>query len=768
LLLRRYMSKMAFRFLLLPLFALIPLTGPVSASAASAKSDWIFYTNTLTLFKLEKDDACSIVRVHSIYKNAAGEIFHQEGVGWVVGALRNFGILTPYHVVTQADLVVAECKGKYYTLSKPIVDAERDLSFFKIDGKVTDLVDKILNPLILSMTKDDDFFLEAAQRNPLVQKGLDRQFVFKIPRHKYENYLAPIMLSMANFNIVSPPQGSNPQNSLLSSPVGSSQVTGQVDRDQSYIKNLIRVENFGIRPGLSGSVLFGVPFKSDNYDYDAETKTAHFTKAIETTPRFVLGMVTKTRLNGAETVAISLGDILDFLEEYPKENPDSAPAKRDLEVRYRKIKEQDRERLQAYINLLSPDGSTAEAFEYCSSDYKSSAESVATKNPFLQSLLEKQPLKENEKNLLRYASANAPVRSGKGLNSGTLKSGGGEYGEGGDGFLAPQATFLTSQTSLGNFESDLFSPFLRSMDKTSSFGLYISPTFCKSRGLMVENRLIHGVKLPGQEFKRLLNFEDLRRFQKENGPKTLELLRKHGQTSQRPFFTYDLEKMRPLEVPLQTRNSFSSDQSTWRAGEKVYFKQQLLPAQPELRTSGIIIDLDLTDRNNYEVPWKPGDTMFSTNKEHHAMAPNGTEYLQMAANYFVFKTEIKSPGPLADSRFRNYFELRYAQGKWKSSLSLGQSCRLEMAPEHFTQVNPWRLEYNDGRTKMSVEFMSQDRLLVMSLQQGDCRELKDLALGEVEVFLNADIFEVAGTVRSALVPKAINWSELATKYPTKK
>lgn len=737
----------------------------MAKSGQPDKSDWIFYTNTLTLFKIENDDPCSIVRVHSVYKNEAGEVFHQEGVGWVVGALRNFGILTPFHVVTQADLVVAECKGKYYTLSKPIVDAERDLSFFKIDGKVSELVDDVLNPLILSMTKDEDFFLEAAKGNPLVQKGLDRQWVFKVPRNKYENYLAPIMLSMANFNIVSPPQGKNPQNSLLSSPVGSSLVTGHVDRDQSYIKNLIRIENFGIRPGLSGSVLFGVPFKSDNFAYSSETKTAHFTQSIETTPRFVLGMVTKTRLNGAETVAISLGDILDFLEEYPNENPGSAPLNRDLEVRYRKIQERDRERLQAYINLISTDGSTAEAFEYCSSDYKSSAESVATKNPALQKILEKQNLKQSEKNLLRYANPNAPVRSGKGLNSDTLKSGGGEYGEGGDGFLAPQAKFLTSQTSLGNFESDLFSPYVRSMNKTSSFGLYISPTFCKSRGLMVENRLIHAVKLPGQDFRRLVNFEDLRRFQKEHGSKTLELLRKHGQTSQRPFFTYDLEKLKPLEVPLQTRNAFSSDQSTWRAGEKVYFKQQLLPAQPEYRPSGIIIDLDLTSKN--EMTWTPGETMYTRNKERHAGNYNGTEYLQMSANYFVFKTEIKSPGPLADSRFRNYFELRYAQGKWKSSLSLGQSCRLEMTPEHFTQVNPWRLEYNDGRTKMSVEFMSQDRLMVMSLQQGDCRELKDLALGEVEVYLKADIFDVAGTARSVLIPEAIKWPELAAKYAPK-
>ncbi|MNL64708.1 hypothetical protein D3C87_1889490 [compost metagenome] len=74
------------------------------------------------------------------------------------------------------------------------------------------------------------------------------------------------------------------------------------------------------------------------------------------------------------------------------------------------------------------------------------------------------------------------------------------------------------------------------------------------------------------------------------------------------------------------------------------------------------------------------------------------------------------------------------------------------------------MEYDDGKNKLAIDLNSQDRFLALSLQKSDCRELKDLSLAEVEVFLVKGLTAVIGTRRTALVPTPLDFDFLKTKY----
>ena len=73
---------------------------------AQAKTyDYATYQHVL--FHTEKNDVCSIVTIHSLYRSKDGKILHQQGVGWVLFFERYYHVLTPFHVVVNAEAVFA-------------------------------------------------------------------------------------------------------------------------------------------------------------------------------------------------------------------------------------------------------------------------------------------------------------------------------------------------------------------------------------------------------------------------------------------------------------------------------------------------------------------------------------------------------------------------------------------------------------------------------------------------------------------------------------
>ncbi|MNS83607.1 hypothetical protein D3C72_1174000 [compost metagenome] len=301
------------------------------------------------------------------------------------------------------------------------------------------------------------------------------------------------------------------------------------------------------------------------------------------------------------------------------------------------------------------------------------------------------------------------------------KAGGGEYGEGGGGFLTMRSEFLTSKSKVGEF-SELDIP-NKGAEVIDSFGLYLSEKTCKERGLSVNGKLYHTVNIPQQAPMRLTNLEDIRHFYKKYGDDSLTLIETYGRTSKVPFFVNVMGDSETLQVPLISAKLLSSNDEIWRPGDRKYLKLKLAPAT---KATG--------------------------------------QALQLTKNTMKLAVELPSFNGVSHPKFKDYLHLQFANNQWKASIAFGLSCRMEFSPQHFTQVNPYRVEYDDGKNKLAIDLNSQDRFLALSLQKSDCRELKDLSLAEVEVFLVKGLTAVIGTRRTALVPTPLDFDFLKTKY----
>ncbi|HWU43986.1 MAG TPA: hypothetical protein VN132_11130, partial [Bdellovibrio sp.] len=529
---------------------------------------------------------------------------------------------------------------------------------------------------------------------------------------------------------------------------------GNVERNLSYINNLIYIESLGVRPGLSGSVLFGTPYIDLLRTYDFSSNSSASALPVEILPKMILGMIVKTRLNGAETVALSLGDIFDFLEEKVANASGSGPASpRTLAVNYRMLGENDHRHLQSYYTLSGSSG-PVNVQEYCADEYKNSADFNALKDPRLSKFLEQNKFQFNipkEQNKADTDSGKKPTFDKfrkpavpaqpdsqslppKNDSIKQNRSGGGEYGEGGDGFTLENTTFLTSETHIGNFKGLDLS--FKGLGNSSSMGLYLQEKNCAARGLWVKDHLVHTVQVPGAEPQRMTNFEDLRRFHKTYGWRAADLLLQYGFASQTPFFEKDLKDNESLQIPLVTGEYISSQNKSWSPAGKKYFKQKIaaLPATSAQKTSDV---------------------------------------LSLRKNSFRLDTGLTLFAPIVDMFSANapsvgHLQLDYQNHQWHGVFSYGDSCRVELTPDKFKQTNPYRVDYQDGKNEMSLDMFSEKQLLKISFQKLNCADLADLALGEIEIYGDAQLRPVIKTTRTAFVANPLNWSKLKQGYSTSK
>ena len=219
----------------------------------AAKAEIEFINHPLNVFRNVFDKRCSIVKVHSLYKSKDGKTLHQEGVGWITYSNNYYGLLTPYHVVVNAELVVAECRGQFYTMEDPTIDAEKDIAHFYFTEADLKRMNENLIPLVYALKSSDASFKQELMPAP----GQERLFI-NAPREVLDNNLFDLMLGMGNFGVAGAINPETNTATAIMSPVHTSIVQPLIDTDQSFIKNLIRVENMGIRPGQSGSALFGI------------------------------------------------------------------------------------------------------------------------------------------------------------------------------------------------------------------------------------------------------------------------------------------------------------------------------------------------------------------------------------------------------------------------------------------------------------------------------------------------------------------------------
>ena len=647
---------------------------------------------------IDTQNRCAIVNIYSLVKNDNGDLLQQEGVGWVTYASGTYGVLTPYHVVANADLIVAHCRGQYFPLELKQIDAEKDIAFSAFAANSEDL--KKLYPLVYAINGKErlrfkDFF---HPQSPVAKMKVES------PAREYLQDMSAVMLGMSSFGVALPPEGAKPS-SLLASPIGDDRVQGLVDKEQGFAKQILRIENLGIRPGLSGGALFGVLDSPFTRSFNEEYSRKSLLVPLEFVPKVVLGMVIKTRLNGAETVALSVDDIYDFLEN--KVLKAGFESDRDLRIKYRVTEDL---RLQSYISLN--EGVTL--VESCSDEYKISADLKATAREDLQKLFadmakKKSPEQIKREQIFKESQKDLLNKQLKGLE---LKKGGGEYGEGGDGFALPQSVFLTSKTFLG--VGKISNPW------NSSFGLYLNSTSCRQPGLWTGSGMINAIKIPGQKLQRMTTYEDVRHLYFRYGRKTAGLIRQYGVIERQPYFTQELTADEQISLPLTIGKAISSKTEDWKPGDYQYFRQRdVIPKQ------------------------------------------KSSSFISVSSTKLKWRSLI---GDLSNESFTAFLQLSFENSQWQGFAALSKSCQLNMKPEYFFQAHPWLLEYRDGKNHLSFEMGTQGKLISAVFKKVDC--FSNLALGELEVLPNSVMTRVQGTDRKVLVVKPLNFRRLIEAQKT--
>lgn len=685
----------------------------------------------INLVKFDKKNMqCAIVKVHSLMKTAEGKVFRQEGLGWIIRLGFQVGVLTPYHVVASGESIIAECNGNFFPVVFPTIDREKDLAFFRIQDDQLEKNKQHLLPLLVQQLPEEKSVLDEKG------KALDQLLNLNFPREYYRTKALELALGSASFGVASMPTSQDPASALIMSPDMDLNVQVQVDKNHPFYSNLIRVQGLGVRPGISGGALFGVAYSSLYAGYNFQKNKSEYEAPIELLPKIILGMVTKTRINGAETVAISMEDILTFLETEALKIKYKTP-KKNLEIHYAPQEKNNEFKLKTYLTIHQ-DHSPQETIisEFCSDEYQVSAEwSPLEPKMTLQSLPRKEQkileakrdleIKRKDQMLQIYQTDH-----GRAVNTEFLKeikltpeqkrqllsSGGGDYGEGGDGFLLPESQFILTSFAPNDFDGvkKVGVVKISQFKSIPSLGLYKTPRACRQQGLMVGQSLISQVALPNQDLRRMVNLEDFYAFYKENKEKSLDLLLQYGSNSD-VGMSLPVPKDLKLEIPLVPVFHISSG--------NIYSKTFLTRAKA-----------------NSDSPSK----------------------LELTRNGLQLVADTKLP----DGKETMRLHIKQSQNIWSGSLQFSNGCRIEMNPGSFKKANNWSANYKDASLDMGISLLAQSESMrvVINKINSQCADVKNLALTELEIQLNGTVTAVIGTPRTALIMEPTNLQSLIKEY----
>jgi hypothetical protein len=680
-----------------------------------------FEALTWGILQLRPDDnQCAIVKIHSLVKNSQDKLFHQEGMGWITFTHSRIGVLTPYHVVAEGAQVFAECNGEFYSLSPLKVNPELDLAYFEIASsqKPSQLL-KQLFPVIVELGADGKSIRESYSP--------ELQMLFSlvsppVPPDDYQKNMTALSLSVSSYGIASAPEIKDRSSSLIVSPDFDSSAEAAVNTTDPLARFLVRVDGLGVRPGLSGSALFGV---ISNWRLTALDKTSdqnqwqkRYGVGIQIMPKVLLGMVSKTRLNGAEAVAISMADIFDFLQDLNQSAPNQG-----LFVRFQKHESDSGLTLIPSMVLES-----TSIFEHCGDSYKNTGNlslledwTPSTKKiPFEKQKVDKILFEKF------YERPRDPrfekLKNSKPQALPTILNKGGDYGEGGDGFAPQDAQFIISKFNV--FRAPDVKDGFEAIKRYQSRGLYKLRRECKYEGLALDDKVISEATPPGEVTQRLVTFEDLRVFYKAHGANSLELIKKYASYSS----AWPYEKVPQFEnsvlIPLLSVGKLYSSRPPLVIDQKTeFFNNKFVPAS------------------------KRGDS---------------PSWLQVSAKGFelqLYETESQlrfgrtSSGGSSDA------------GLWHGSLALSPSCNIELKPENFEVINSWKTSYKDENADLTLTFGAMNEFLRITINHVQkCSDLKALKLAQVIVYANAKMAAIIGTTRTAVLPQPMDFDFLKKNY----
>jgi hypothetical protein len=365
---------------------------------------------------------CKIVTIHSLTE-VKGQVYSQSGVGWFISGEEGYRLLTPAHVVSGADAVLGECLGKFFPLQVQSRSETLDLALLKPMSDVT----RLAYPLIYLKTREQAM----AGMTPAELNGLKTFH----PDHFARTLESLINIQESNSYQLPGPTPENPVIKVMSSDldIGKMGIAHYEDGVNSLV-----VETLGIQPGYSGVPLFAHIQKQNFTDADFLINT--LSGDGDYSALFLMGMLTRTEVNGSRSLGISLPMILKALPYLMKsQNPTGDAYAQGVGLRLQleylnTLKNKVMERSQVLVDDTS--GTRKIFTEICQDESIESSEWSANSAASSQSLSKliqqyKSTVSESQKRpqleqvIERYKAQSQDLRSIQ------QKSRGGDYGEGG-------------------------------------------------------------------------------------------------------------------------------------------------------------------------------------------------------------------------------------------------------------------------------------------------------------------------------------------------
>jgi hypothetical protein len=365
---------------------------------------------------------CKIVTIHSLTE-VNGQVYAQSGVGWFVSGEEGYRLLTPAHVVSGADAVLGECLGQFFPVQLQSRSETLDLALLKPLSDISSFA----YPLIYLKTREQAL----AEMSPADRNGL-KSFH---PDHFAKPLESLVQMQVSNSYQLPGTDNDNPVIKVKSAELDITKMG--IAHYESSVNSLI-VETLGIQPGYSGAPLFAHIDKPDFSDTDFLVNT--LSGDGDYTTLFLMGMLTRTEVNGSRALGISMPMILKalpYLMRSQNPNADAYTQAFGLRVRLQYTNAVKNKILERSQQLVDDTTGTRKTYsEICEDETLESSEWSATSTASSQALNKlvqqyKNTSSDSQKAPQLERISQQYKAHAQDLKSIQQKSGGGDYGEGG-------------------------------------------------------------------------------------------------------------------------------------------------------------------------------------------------------------------------------------------------------------------------------------------------------------------------------------------------
>lgn len=734
---------------------------------------------------------CSVVKIHSRISETQERPLTQSGYGWVVRVGDFFGVVAPFHVIAAADGVWAECMGQFFHLTVKNVSVDQDLALlsFKYDNEFVELFKKLLIPLIYLVPADRPSFFETTGFASDSEKMSSFQLINpQLPKAAFasDRELLSTVAQMESFGVALSPNKARPSDSVVLSPDLDLRVWPTIASRAPLVERLIQVNGLGIRPGMSGGALFGI-HSMGILGLGSQSGESRYELSHALMPKFILGMVVRTKNNGAETHAVPMNTIVDFIGRQDVDIRSYFNSE-GLKLGYLVDQTKETSRLIPFLRYQRSDSRFEEVhfFEICSEEYKISSEirslgesqEVARQLPRGQRLEMnrdmnrlaaqlRQALQDSRPDQIEAFKLNSIITNGrilridplttqpqeqsteptqqqmqvppalrpvlKNLRDSQQLRGGGDYGEGSDGFSSVGSQFLVSDFTPSDLAARGGRNFRRKVvDTYSSLGLYRTDLNCSQKGISFADKILVGYENEDGTLRRLTSFEDLLAIYNLHPATFIQRLNQRAKT----------DHQMPLLKNAQINGGWSADldialpgvtssQQQWAPGGRPYFSQVLTGGGSSV--------------------WRRTETERT----------DGLGSYRVSARQLHIKVPFLLPQSTKEKADSNaHIELQFTQSNqgehWAGTIALSKRpvCQIALDSTKMKKINPWFYRYQDEKMRFEISLGKPNEVATLQFFSLDeaCFSTPNLALGEIRIFEDSSAAAVIRSHRTLLIP----------------